>query len=180
VTVTELEPITFEEANPIQRGVRRLVSTAPGAWIFSRVADHLDRPIYRMTNGRRTVASMVAGLPMVMLTTTGAKSGKPRVAPLLGVPTDRGLAVIASNFGQGNQPAWYYNLRKNPDAEVAIRDRVRKVRALEVEGDERERIWDEAVKIHPGYAAYERRAAHRRIHVFVLVPVAADEEPSAE
>lgn len=165
------EPISFAEANFAQRGVRRFASSGPGSWIFARVAHHLDKPVYRATGGRRTAAAMLAGLPILMLTTTGAKSGKRRVVPVLGLPTDEGLAVIASNYGQERHPAWYYNLRKDPNAEVGMDERSWSVRAVEVEGERRQRIWEEALKIYPGYATYEKRADHRRIHVFVLEPV---------
>ena len=166
------EPITFAEANAAQRAVRRFASSGPGSWVFARVAHHLDRPIFRATDGRHTAASLLAGLPILMLTTTGAKSGKRRVVPVVGLPTADGLAVIASNYGQERHPAWFHNLSKNPNAEVGMDERVWKVRAVEVEGERRERIWQEALKIYPGYATYEKRADHRRIHVFVLEPVA--------
>jgi deazaflavin-dependent oxidoreductase (nitroreductase family) len=165
------EPITFAEANPVQRGVRRFASWGPGSWIMAGISDHLDRPVYRATNGRYTAGSLLAGLPILMLTTIGAKSGKRRMVPVVGLPTADGLAVIASNYGQEHHPAWYHNLRKDPHAEVGMDERTWRVRAVEVEGERRERIWQEALKIYPGYATYEKRADHRRIHVFVLEPV---------
>lgn len=167
---TPVEPITFAEANPAQRLLRRFASSGPGSWVFARVTHHLDRPLYRMTDGRHTAASLLTGLPILMLTTTGAKSGKRRMVPVLGLPTGDGLAVIASNYGQDRHPAWYHNLRKNPIAEVGMNERVWSVRAVEAEGPRRERIWQEALKIYPGYTTYEKRADHRRIHVFVLEP----------
>jgi deazaflavin-dependent oxidoreductase (nitroreductase family) len=105
-----------------------------------------------------------------MLTTTGAKSGQPRTVPVLGIPTEGGVAVIASNFGQRRHPAWYHNLRAYPEAEVAVDGSRRRVRAIEAEGERRDRIWQEGVRIYPGLGQYERRASHRRISVFVLEP----------
>jgi len=165
------EPITFDQANAAHRAVRRFASSGPGSWIFARVAHHLDKPLYKFTDGKHTVASLIAGLPMLMLTTTGAKSGKLRTVPVVGLPIDDGVAVIASNYGQEKQPAWFYNLSANPDAEVGMGERSWKVRAVEAEGEQRQRIWQEALRIYPGYATYEKRAAHRTIHVFVLEPV---------
>lgn len=165
------EPITFAEANVAQRALRRFASSGPGSWVFARVAHHLDKPIYRATDGRHTVASLLTGLPILMLTTTGAKSGKARTVPVLGLPTDEGLAIIASNYGQERHPAWYYNLRKEPQAEVGMDERAWTVRAVEVEGERRQRVWQRALEIYPGYATYATRADHRRIHVFVLEPV---------
>ncbi len=164
------EVITFDQANPAQRAVRRFASSGPGAWVFSRAAHHLDRPLYRATKGKFTVAALIAGLPILMLTTTGAKSGKRRTVPVLGLPTSEGLAVIASNFGQEHNPAWFYNLSKDPLAEVGVEEEVRQVEAVEVDGERRARIWQEGLKIYPGFSQYERRASHRRIHVFVLEP----------
>ncbi len=165
-------PITFDQANAAQRTVRRFASSGPGSWVFARVAHHLDKPLYKATDGRHTVASLIAGLPILMLTTTGAKSGKLRTVPVVALPTEEGVAVIASNYGQEKQPAWFYNLSKNPEAEVGMDERSWKVHAVEVVGEQRQRIWQEALRVYPGYSTYEKRAAHRPIHVFVLEPVA--------
>src|SRR5947209_1572003 len=81
-------------------------------------APHLDRPIHRLTRGRHTMGSLLSGLPVVMLTTTGARSGKPRTVPILGIPVQGGVAVIASNWGQQHHPSWYHNLRAHPEAQV--------------------------------------------------------------
>jgi deazaflavin-dependent oxidoreductase (nitroreductase family) len=129
---------------------------------------HIDRPVYRLTGGRHTFASLVSGLPVVMLTTTGARTGVPRTVPVLGLPTAHGLAVIASNYGQPHHPAWYHNLRANPEGEVTVEGVTRPFRATEAEGDVRARIWRESLKVYPGYSQYERRAPNRQIGVFVL------------
>jgi deazaflavin-dependent oxidoreductase (nitroreductase family) len=168
------EPLTYDRANPAQRLVRRFASSGPGSWVFARLAHRLDKPIYRATDGSHTAASLLAGLPILMLTTTGAKSGKRRQVPVVGLPTEDGMAVIASNYGQEHHPAWFHNLRKDPNAEVGMDERTWRVRAVEAEGERRERIWQQALKVYPGYATYEKRAAHRPIHVFVLEPVDVD------
>jgi deazaflavin-dependent oxidoreductase (nitroreductase family) len=165
------EPVTFERANAVQRALRRVAGSGPGAWLFARILYRIDRPVYRITRGRHTFASLLSGIPVVMITTTGARSGQPRTVPVLGLPTDGGLAVIASNFGQHRQPGWYYNLRANPEGAVAIDGRSRHFRAVEVEGDRRSQIWEEGLHVYPGWSQYERRASHRRIAVFVLEPV---------
>ena len=154
----------YDRANAFQRVLRRFAGSGPGSWLFARVAPHIDRPVYRLTGGRQTFASLVSGIPVVMLTTTGAKTGRRRSVPVLGLPTPVGLAVIASNFGQYNQPGWYYNLRANPAAAVDGRP----VRATVAEGEERARIWAQGLRVYPGWSQYERRAAHRDIVVFVL------------
>ncbi|MGH2981812.1 MAG: nitroreductase family deazaflavin-dependent oxidoreductase [Solirubrobacterales bacterium] len=162
---------TYESANAVQRVLRRFAASGPGSWMFARTLHRIDRPVYRLTGERHTFASLVSGIPVVMLTTTGARSGRPRSVPVLGLPTPDGLAVIASNFGQHHHPAWYYNLRANPAATVAVDGPPQQVRAVEAEGERRERIWQQGLKIYPGWSQYEVRASNRRIAIFVLEPV---------
>jgi deazaflavin-dependent oxidoreductase (nitroreductase family) len=166
-----IEPLTFERANAVQKALRRLAASGPGSWLFARVLHRIDRPVYRLTRGRHTFANLLSGIPVVLLTTTGARSGRPRTIPVLGLPTADGLAVIASNFGQEHQPGWYYNLRADPHGSVTVDRRTARFRAVEAEGDVRRRIWEEGLRVYPGWAEYERRASHRRIAVFVLEPV---------
>jgi deazaflavin-dependent oxidoreductase (nitroreductase family) len=166
--VSVQQPLTYTRANPIQRAMRRIGASGPGSWFFARVMHHVDRPVFRLTRGRHTVASLVSGLPVVMLTTTGVRSGAPRTVPVLGLQTADGLAVIASNYGQAHNPGWYHNLRAKPEGYVTV-DGVRSVfQASEAQGDVRDRIWQEALRIYPGFSVYERRASHRHIAVFVL------------
>ena len=161
-------PLTYRRANPVQRVLRRFASSGPGSWLFARILHHIDRPVHRLTGGRHTFASLVSGLPVVMLTTTGARSGRPRSVPVLGLPTGDGLAVIASNYGQRRHPAWYHNLRSNPEGHVSVDGATHSFRAHEAEGEERARIWQEGLAVYPGWSQYERRAQNRRIAVFVL------------
>lgn len=165
------EPLTYSNANRLQRGIRRFASGGPGSWLFARLAHRIDRPVFRLTRGRNTFASLASGIPVVILTTTGARSGQPRTVPVLGLPTDEGLVVIASNFGQHRHPAWYHNLRANPEGEVAVDGTKRRFRAVEAEGERRSRIWETGLKVYPGFSQYERRASHRNIAVFVLEPL---------
>src|SRR3954463_12101692 len=94
----------YARANAFQRAMRGLAASGPGAPVFARVAHHVDRPVFRLTRRRTTFSSLVSGLPVVMLTTTGARTGKPRTVPLLGLPTEDGLAVIGSNWGRRGRP----------------------------------------------------------------------------
>ena len=164
------EPITYDHANLLQRVLRRFAASGPGSWLFARVLHQIDRPVNRLTRGRYTFSSVLSGLPVVMLTTTGAKSGQRRTVPVLGIPAEGAVAIIASNYGQEHHPAWYYNLRSHPDAEVVVHGQRRRVRAAEATDDRRARIWQDALRLYPGFSQYERRAAHRSISVFVLEP----------
>jgi deazaflavin-dependent oxidoreductase (nitroreductase family) len=163
--------IVYERANRFHKLVRRFAASGPGARLFARIAPHLDRPIHRATRGRHTLGSLLAGLPVVLLTTTGARSGLPRAVPVLGIPFPGGIAVIGSNWGQRRHPAWYYNLRAHPEAWVVIDGVGRRVCAVEAEGERRSEIWRQALLVYPGFSEYERRAPDRHIAVFVLEPV---------
>jgi len=165
------EPITYDQANLLQKVLRRFAASGPGSWLFARVLHRIDRPVHRLTHGRYTLASLLSGIPVVMLTTTGAKSGRPRTVPVLGIPTHETVAIIASNFGQHRHPAWYHNLRAHPEAEVVVDGVHRRVRAVEASGELRAEIWKDGLRVYPGFSQYERRASHRRISVFVLEPV---------
>jgi deazaflavin-dependent oxidoreductase (nitroreductase family) len=160
--------VSYDDANVVQRALRRFVASGPGSWIGARLLHRLDRPVHRLTRGRHTLSSLLSGLPLVMLTTTGARSGRPHTVPLLGLPTPDGVAVIASNFGQRHHPAWYHNLRADPSGEVVLNGVAQRVVATEAAGEERERIWRHGLSVYPGWDQYERRAPHRRIAVFVL------------
>lgn len=100
----------------------------------------------------------------------GARSGVPRTVPVLGLPTPEGLVVVASNWGQAHHPAWYYNLRADPRATVVVNGATRGVRAVMATEDRRARIWQEGLKVYPGWSHYERCASHRDIAVYVLEP----------
>jgi deazaflavin-dependent oxidoreductase (nitroreductase family) len=165
------EPIAFDQANVFQKVLRRFAASGQGSWLFARVMHRIDGPVHRLTRGRYTFASLVSGIPVVMLTTTGAKSGRPRTVPVLGIPTEGEVAIIASNFGQHRHPGWYHNLRAHPDAEVVIDGNRRRVRAEEALGERRADIWREGLRVYPGFGQYERRASHRHISVFLLKPV---------
>jgi deazaflavin-dependent oxidoreductase (nitroreductase family) len=163
---------SYDEANAFQRGLRRFASSGPGSWLFARILHPLDRLTHRLTGGRRTVAGSLAGLPIVMLTTTGQRSGTRRTVPVLGLPTSEGLVVVASSYGQEHHPGWYHNLRANPEGEVTVDGATRRFRAVEATDDRRARIVEEGLRVYPGFTTYERRAAHRRIAVFVLEDLA--------
>jgi deazaflavin-dependent oxidoreductase (nitroreductase family) len=141
-----------------------------------RTLHHLDRLTHRITGHRTTSTAVLAGLPVVMLTTTGAKSGLTRTVPLIGVPHRTDIAVIASNYGQAHHPAWCHNLRANPHAVVEIEGVEHQVVAEELTGAEREEVWRRGLRIYPGWAAYAQRAAHRNIAVFLLRPRLPDNQ----
>jgi deazaflavin-dependent oxidoreductase (nitroreductase family) len=145
-----------------------VVASRPGAWLLARTAHHLDRAVLALTGGRVTAAQVVAGIPVVRLVTTGARTGERRVTPLLGVPHDGGIAVIGTRFGQAGTPGWYFNLRADPRAELRFRDRSASVVAHELDGAPWQAVWDAGNGLYPGYAAYAARIRGRRIHIMLL------------
>jgi len=122
----------------------------------------------RLTGGRISVPGIVAGIPVITVTTTGARSGQRRESPLVGVPMGDDIAVIGTHFGQKTTPSWWYNLQANPIAEVAYRGKVVDVRAREVGPEEGAVIWAKARSVYAGYEAYARRITNRPIHIAVL------------
>ena len=110
----------------------------------------------------------MVGLPVIMLTTTGARRGKTRTMPLLGIPVGDDLAVIGSNYGQKSTPGWVYNLEADPSATVGYRDWTIAVTARRANEDQTNQTFNSANGLYPGYARYRTRADHRVIRVFVL------------
>jgi len=155
--------------NPAQRLVRRVIATRPAAWLLARTIHHLDRAVMRLSGGRTTAAALFSGLPIITVITTGAKSGQPRSVPLVGVPDGDRFILIASNWGQSQHPAWYYNVKAHPEVTVIGRDGPpgRLYVAREVTGEERARCWARATAVYPGYEGYAARAG-REIPVVVV------------
>jgi deazaflavin-dependent oxidoreductase (nitroreductase family) len=129
----------------------------------------LDRRLYRLTRGRWSVIGR-HGLPSLLITTTGRKSGLPRSQPLLYATDGDGYVVVGSNWGQAHHPAWSENLLARPTARVTLGDREFGVRAHLITGAERDRLWRLVQPIWPGYAAYAERAGGRQIRIFRLIP----------
>jgi deazaflavin-dependent oxidoreductase (nitroreductase family) len=159
----------YRHAGPVRRTVRQMSATRPVAWLSALVLHRLDGLVYRRTRGRATFSSWVSGLPVVMLTTTGARTGRARTVPVLGLSDADGLVVIASNFGRAHHPAWYHNLRADPRASIVVGGVATRLRARELSGAERERHFRRGVAVNPGWVRYRRRA-RRHIPVILLTP----------
>jgi F420H(2)-dependent quinone reductase len=142
------------------------LSTSMGATAL-RWTGKLNVPVYRATGGR--IGGKVGKAPVLLLTTTGRKSGQQRTAPVVYLADGEWLVVIGSNAGHTRTPAWSLNLKANPDAEVEVgRDR-RPVRARVAEGEERAGLWRKHNDQYAGFDEYEERT-DRDIAVFVLEP----------
>ncbi|HKG28649.1 MAG TPA: nitroreductase family deazaflavin-dependent oxidoreductase [Thermomicrobiales bacterium] len=120
---------------------------------------------YRANGGK--VSGIFAGAPLLLLTTTGAKSGQPRVSPLV-YTTDNGRwVVIASKGGAPTHPDWFHNLRANPEVTVEVGTETFPARATVVEGVERKRLFDQMAAKMPNFAEYQRNTT-RQLPVIVL------------
>lgn len=122
---------------------------------------------YESSGGTR--GTTLRGMPVIVLTTQGARSGKIRKTPLMRVEHDGSYAVVASLGGAPKHPVWYYNVRSNPEVELQDGPVKQDMLAREVTGDEKAEWWKHAVAAYPDYADYQKKT-DREIPVFVLTP----------
>lgn len=132
-----------------------------------RLVGKLNVPVYRLSRGR--IGGRVGKGPVLLLTTTGRKSGEPRTAPVLYLADGERYVVINTNAGNTKVPAWSLNLRADPEAEVEVRGKRAKVRARLAEGEERDELWRRHMQQYSGWDYYESKL-DREIGVFVLEP----------
>ncbi|HEV7163075.1 MAG TPA: nitroreductase family deazaflavin-dependent oxidoreductase [Solirubrobacteraceae bacterium] len=150
---------------PGDHAYSRLSMTMPAGML--RALGKLNVPVYRLTRGR--LLGKVGRAPVLLLTSIGRRSGQPRTAPVLYLSDRERVVVIGSNAGNERAPAWSYNLKANPDAEVQIGGEVRSIRARVAEGEERAELWRKMNEQYAGFDDYEERTS-RDIAVFVLEP----------
>lgn len=127
----------------------------------------LNIPLYRLSGGR--IGGHIAEAPVLLLTTTGRKSGQQRTAPVVYLKEGENLVVIGSNAGHNRTPAWSLNLKANPAAEVEVGREKRQVQARIAEGEERADLWRKHNEQYSGFDEYEART-NRDIALFVLEP----------
>jgi F420H(2)-dependent quinone reductase len=125
--------------------------------------------VYKASRGR--IGHTAPGFPtMLLLDHVGAKSGTKRTSPLLYVKDGDNVVIVASKGGFPKHPAWFHNLKANPDTTVQIGSERRSVHARVATPDERERLWPKAVKSYRGYRDYQARSRGREIPLVVLEP----------
>lgn len=144
-------------------------STRFGTWIILNIGSRSDPLLLRLSGGRLSSGTW-AGKPVMLLTTTGAQSGKPRSVAVMYIADGNNLAIIGSRGGMLRHPGWVHNLRANPVAHVLLGKRSGTYITREASGPERERLWQRARQIYSGFDVYERRAGDRQIPVIVLTP----------
>lgn len=156
------------KGNAFQRLVAGFASTRPGAWLFAKSLRHLDTVVMRATKGRHSAPGLLAGLPVLDLTTTGRKSGQPRTSHLISIPVGEDLALLGTNFGQPKTPAWVLNLEADPRASVTHQQRTVEVIARPASEAEVHEVMERSRAVYGGYEKYQQRISGRRVRIFVL------------
>lgn len=134
---------------------------SPSEWVRMQVET------YEKTDGAE--GGDLVGIPVIIVTTVGRKSGKLRKTPLMRVEHEGSYAAVASQGGAPTHPVWYWNIKAHPHVEVRDRDRVGDYTARELSGAERDEWWERAVAVYPDYRDYQEKT-DRTIPVFVLEP----------
>ena len=138
---------------------------------LGRRSTKLHVTLYRRSGGR--LGSHIPGWPrarIALVDHRGAKSGVQRTSPLMYLEDGDAVVVMASKAGQPTDPAWFYNLRANPQTTVQIGSAVREVHARVANDDERDRLWAKFVAVYPGSEFYRRNAKGRKIPIVILDP----------
>ena len=152
---------------PLTRFLLRAGRNPRFARVYAKVGPLLDPLIDRRSGG--SAATRLYGRPALQLTTTGARSGQNRTATLLYVRDGDGFAVVGTNFGKPDHPAWTANLMAHPAATVQVGPEAIAVTAMPAVGEEWERLWRKFLAINPGYHDYLARSG-RKPRIFVLAP----------
>lgn len=133
-----------------------------------RIVNSFVVPLYKASGGR--VAGHMGKAPIMLLTTTGSRSGKTRTNPVLYVKDGRNFATVASAGGADKNPAWFTNLMRHPDAVLRVNREVMGVRAEKASPGERDRLWALLAAVYPTYNDYARKTK-RKIPVVIFRPV---------
>jgi deazaflavin-dependent oxidoreductase (nitroreductase family) len=166
--MTEIPDVRWGGSDSLlARLVMRFGSTKVGSWTI-RTLMPLDRRLLVRSNGRFTLLGPI-GAPVMLLETTGRKSGQTRVNPLLFARDGDSVVVVGSNFGQQHHPAWTGNLLAEPEAVAVVGGRRIPVTATRLEGDEAEAAYQRMVELASTYSVYRGRT-DREIRVFRLTP----------
>jgi deazaflavin-dependent oxidoreductase (nitroreductase family) len=150
-----------------ERMVTRVAFTPAGQWFVRNVSPHVDPLLVRLSRGR---ISTIAVTPVVLLSHTGARSGTRRTTPLIYFTDRDRVILIASNYGSTRHPAWYHNVKANPEVTLSARGFQGPFIGTEVTGAERDRLWALATGWLAGYAEYQRLAGRRQIPMLAFTP----------
>jgi len=135
---------------------------------FERIFISIHTRLYRLTAGK--FGAKMRGFQVLLLTTTGRKSGKVRTTPLGYFDHPDGYVIVASNSGRPSHPTWYHNLKSQPQVTVQVLDKVMPVTAEVLGGEARAQAWQQVVTTAPAYGAYEKKT-RREIPLVLLHPI---------
>ncbi|MEV6037177.1 nitroreductase family deazaflavin-dependent oxidoreductase [Nonomuraea sp. NPDC052116] len=140
---------------------------SPTQWVREQVK------LYESSGGTKGTTLLDTGMPVILLTTLGAKSSKIRKTPLMRVEHEGRYAVVASQGGAPEHPVWYFNVKAHPHVELQDGPAKQDMKAREVTGAEKAEWWERAVAAYPPYTDYQKKT-DREIPVFVLEPLDSD------
>ncbi len=147
----------------------KVALTKGGTWFYSKVAARFDGPLSLATRGR--LSSTLGLFPVLLLTAKGARSGLERTVPLVYFTDGADVILMASSFGRPRYPAWYHNVKANPEVTLAAMGGTATYVAQETQGEERDRLYALAKLVYRGYGIYEQRTAGiREVPVLRLKP----------
>jgi deazaflavin-dependent oxidoreductase (nitroreductase family) len=162
----------YSQSNAFFRAMRRMAGWRPVSWLYARILPPADRLVSRITGRSRTFVGLATGLQVLLLTTTGARTGAQRTQPVLYLRAGEDFVVIASNWGQQRNPSWYHNLRADPKAKITLSGSAHDVTAREVTGPQRELYWQQGCRMYPAWHVYKARSRRREFPIIVLSPAA--------
>jgi deazaflavin-dependent oxidoreductase (nitroreductase family) len=166
VPIPEVDPTA--KATLAERIITPPARTKAGKWVLMNISSRVDPTLVRLTGGR---LSTLIFTPAVVLTHRGAKTGIERTTALLYL-TDAGRVIcMASNYGGTRHPAWYYNVKANPEVTLSAGGYKGRFRGEETTGAERERLWALAKELTVGYADYEKTTGGREIPVIAFTEI---------
>jgi deazaflavin-dependent oxidoreductase (nitroreductase family) len=166
-SIPRVDPVV--SPSRFKRALTAFALTKTGTWYSSQLGAHIDPWLVRATRGR--VDSTFRQIPIVVVTVRGARSSIERKVPLLYFSDEDDVILIASSYGKAKFPAWYYNIKANPDVRLEANGRAGSYVAREVDGEDRDRLFELAKLVYSGYNEYERRTTGiRRIPVMRLSP----------
>ena len=163
MSIPRVDP--HRQRGPLGNAYVRFGRSRFGRWMGIYIATRVDPLLMRLTGGRVSLALV---LPVAMLTTRGARSGRERVNPIVYFSDGDDVVVVASSFGREKHPAWYHNIRANPGVSLRVGRHEARYLAREVDGAERDQLWDLVRRVYPGYEDYRLRASNRVIPVLRL------------
>ena len=149
----------------LKKPLNAFVSSRIGSWYLRKLTP-IDRKLLAHSKGRRTIFGPM-GVPLLLLTTTGRKTGQPRTTPLTYMREGDRLFLVGSNFGRPHHPAWSENLLANREATVTIGGAEIPVNTTLLTGQEAESAFEQFVEYNPTYSVYKTRTA-RNLRVFAL------------